>query len=127
VKLIPFTATLGLVLLARPALTQQQEIPKSIAESVGEVMQFAQGQFLSVAEAMPAEKYSFIPTSGNFKDARSFAEQIKHVACANYAFFNEIPRSRRSCARRADRRRPRRKPNCCGTSKSHSITAIRSY
>lgn len=89
-KRIPFTATLGLILLAWPALAQQQEIPKSIAESVGDVMRFAQGQFLSVAEAMPAEKYSFIPTSGAFKDARSFAEQVKHVACANYAFFNEI-------------------------------------
>ena len=39
---------------------------------------------------MPADKYSFIPTAGSFKDARSFGEQLKHVACANRAFFNEI-------------------------------------
>ncbi len=39
---------------------------------------------------MPADKYSFIPTAGNFKDTRSFAEQVKRVACANYAFFDEI-------------------------------------
>ncbi len=89
-KLIPLTVTLGMILLALPALAQQDEIPKSIAQSVGDVMQFAQGQFLSIAEAMPADKYSFIPAAGNFKDARSFAEQVKHVACANYAFFNEI-------------------------------------
>lgn len=39
---------------------------------------------------MPENKYGYIPTSGNFRDARSFGEQVKHVACANVAFFNEI-------------------------------------
>jgi uncharacterized damage-inducible protein DinB len=90
VKHLAWVAGLSLVLLALPALAQQDEIPKNIAESVGDVLQYAQGQFLSVAEAMPADKYSFVPTAGNFKDTRSFAEQVKHVACANYAFFNEI-------------------------------------
>jgi hypothetical protein len=47
-------------------------------------------KFLAVAEAMPGDKYSFIPSGGNFEGARSFAEQVKHVACANYVFFNEI-------------------------------------
>ena len=27
---------------------------------------------------------------GNFEGVRSFAEQVKFVACANYGFFNEI-------------------------------------
>jgi uncharacterized damage-inducible protein DinB len=49
-----------------------------------------QNDFLSVTEAMPEDKYSFVPTAGMFKGARSFAEQIKHVACGNFAFFNEI-------------------------------------
>ena len=41
---------------------------------------------------MPAEKYSYIPSApgGKFDGVRSFAEQVKHVACANFAFFNEI-------------------------------------
>lgn len=39
---------------------------------------------------MPDEKYGFIPSHGNFEGARSFGEQVKHVACAQYAFFNEI-------------------------------------
>jgi uncharacterized damage-inducible protein DinB len=46
--------------------------------------------FVSVADAMPAEKYSFKPKDGAFDTVRTFAEQVKHVACANYAFFNEI-------------------------------------
>lgn len=71
---------------------QEGPVPKTIAASVGDALQYAQGEFLSVAEAMPAEKYSFIPSmkGGNFEGVRSFAEQVKHVACANFAFFDEI-------------------------------------
>ena len=39
---------------------------------------------------MPEDKWSFAPTAGAFKGVRTFAEQVKHVACANYAFFMEI-------------------------------------
>jgi hypothetical protein len=38
---------------------------------------------------MPAVKYGFKPTNGAFMDARTFGEQVKHVACGNFAFFNE--------------------------------------
>lgn len=81
---------LVLILAAFPGWAQQDEIPKNIAESVGGALEHTQQRFLEVAEAMPADKYSFIPTAGDFKDARSFGEQVKHVACANFAFFNEI-------------------------------------
>jgi uncharacterized damage-inducible protein DinB len=79
---------------AKPATSQtathKDDIPKSIAESVGGTLQFAEGNFLSIAEAMPEDKYSFIPTTGNFENVRSFGEQVKHVACAQFAFFNEF-------------------------------------
>src|SRR6266545_3492815 len=39
---------------------------------------------------MPENRYSFQPQDGAFKDVRTFAEQVKHVACGNYGFFNEI-------------------------------------
>ena len=70
--------------------TQQDDIPKSIAESVSGTLQFVEGNFLDVAEAMPEDKYSFVPANGKFDDARSFGEQVKHVACAQFAFFNEF-------------------------------------
>jgi len=53
----------------------------------------------SAAEAMPAEKYDFRPTNNAFsesnpafgpKTVRTFSEQIKHVACANFAFAAEL-------------------------------------
>lgn len=70
--------------------TQPDDIAKSIAESVSGTLQFAEGNFLGVAEAMPEDKYSYIPTGGNFDGVRSFGEQVKHVACAQFAFFNEF-------------------------------------
>jgi len=70
--------------------TQSEDIPRSIAESVSGTLQFAEGNFLGIAEAMPEEKYSFLPTTGKFDDARTFGEQVKHVACAQFAFFNEF-------------------------------------
>ena len=75
---------------ASKSATQQDDIPKSIADSVSGTLQFAEGNFLDVAEAMPENKYSFVPTTGKFDDVRSFGEQVKHVACAQFAFFNEF-------------------------------------
>jgi uncharacterized damage-inducible protein DinB len=39
---------------------------------------------VGAADAMPEEKYSFAPTAGEFTGARTFAEQVKHLAANNY-------------------------------------------
>lgn len=49
---------------------------------------------MSVARAMPADKYDFTPASltiptADFSGVRSFAEQVRHLAEANYAIFSE--------------------------------------
>jgi uncharacterized damage-inducible protein DinB len=53
----------------------------------------------STAEAMPEEKYGYRPAEGKFKnekpefgpaEVRTFAQQVKHVACANFAFAAEL-------------------------------------
>jgi uncharacterized damage-inducible protein DinB len=79
-----------IVLAASIAFAQKDDIPKNIADSIGGSLHWAEGQFLSIAEAMPEEKYGFIPSGGNFEGVRSFGEQVKHVACAQFAFYNEI-------------------------------------
>src|SRR5271156_3727347 len=92
-SILAFAAALGFVaILAAPVRAQQQDIPSTTAESIGGILSYSEAQFLSVAEAMPADKYSYIPVApgGKFDGVRSFAEQVKHVACANFAFFNEI-------------------------------------
>ena len=72
------------------ARSSVDDVPKSIAESVSNSLQFVEGSFLGIAEAMPEDKYDFVPTAGNFEGVRSFGEQVKHVACAQFAFFNEF-------------------------------------
>jgi len=61
-----------------------------IASTVTQWFSMVERQFVSLADAMPADKYGFAPTQGEFKGVRTFGEQVKHVACANFAFFNEV-------------------------------------
>jgi hypothetical protein len=37
-------------------------------------------EVVSLVEAMPADKFSFAPTNGEFKGVRTFAQQAKHLA-----------------------------------------------
>ena len=46
--------------------------------------------FVSAAEAMPEDKYSFAPSTGDFKGVRTFAQQVRHVAFANHLFFGAV-------------------------------------
>jgi hypothetical protein len=41
-------------------------------------------EVVAAADAMPEEKYSFAPTAGEFTGARTFAQQVKHLAANNY-------------------------------------------
>jgi uncharacterized damage-inducible protein DinB len=61
-----------------------------MADTVAQLLTMIEKEFVPLAEAMPAEKYAFKPTGGEFKGVRTFGEQVKHVACANFAFYNEI-------------------------------------
>jgi uncharacterized damage-inducible protein DinB len=67
-----------------------QERSDPMAATVAQWFTMIERSFVSLADAMPAEKYGFKPTNGEFEDVRTFGEQVKHVACANFAFFNEI-------------------------------------
>ena len=67
-----------------------QERVEPMAATVAESFTMIERSFVSLADAMPAEKYDFKPVNGEFKDVRTFGEHVKHVACTNFAFFNEI-------------------------------------
>src|SRR5438874_682290 len=43
-----------------------------------------QEQIVSAAEAMPATKYEFTPSEGEFKGVRTFARQVRHLAATNH-------------------------------------------
>jgi hypothetical protein len=63
---------------------QAQGAKKSVSEVLDSGIKSAEGEFVSAADAMPEDKYSFAPTSGEFKGVRTFAQQLKHVAAVNY-------------------------------------------
>ena len=39
---------------------------------------------VSAADAIPADKYSFAPTDGEFKGVRTFGQMVKHLSATNY-------------------------------------------
>jgi hypothetical protein len=45
---------------------------------------------VSLAEAMPAEKYSFAPTQGEFAGVRTFGQQVSHTAAVIYAAASAV-------------------------------------
>jgi len=56
-------------------------------------------EFRSAVEAMPEDKWNYRPANGLCKnekpqfgpgEVRTFGEQVKHVACANFAFSAEL-------------------------------------
>jgi hypothetical protein len=79
-------ATLLIPSLAPSAVGQKQTPPES--KTVSQVLEFwisdTERLVVPAAEAMPEAKYSFAPANGEFRGVRTFAEQVKHLAAANY-------------------------------------------
>jgi hypothetical protein len=73
-------------------MVSQLALPQAANQSQGrsnrQIIEFILGLqekvILQAAEAMPAEKYSFAPTHGEFKGVRTFGQQVKHIAVDNY-------------------------------------------
>ena len=103
------TLLLGLVAWAASACTvvnaQQQVTAAELsrtetpAKAIMRTFSFQEYDVRSAAEAMPESKWDFRPITGAFKnekpeygpaEVRSFTEQVKHVACANFAFSAEL-------------------------------------
>ncbi|MGB9431352.1 MAG: DinB family protein [Candidatus Acidiferrum sp.] len=70
----------GLALAQDPKPSEHPSVAQILDHSIAGV----EGEFVSAAEAMPEDKYSFAPTNGEFKNVRTFAQQVKHVAAVNY-------------------------------------------
>lgn len=41
-------------------------------------------ELISAVEAMPADKFGFIPTDGEFKGVRTFGQMVKHLSATNH-------------------------------------------
>jgi uncharacterized damage-inducible protein DinB len=61
--------------------------PQQPAQIYGKLLSGMEKEFVDLAEAMPEDKYSFVPSQGEFAKVRPFGDQVKHVADANWYFF----------------------------------------
>jgi DinB superfamily len=78
---------LSLLLVASGTASAQYNKPTPI-RTVSQALDFwisnTQDRVVSAADAMPAERYSFAPSAGEFTGVRTFSQQIKHLAANNY-------------------------------------------
>jgi uncharacterized damage-inducible protein DinB len=101
---VPALMILALTTTAQSVQQQPTAAEMSKKETVASAllrdMDSQEYEIRSAAEAMPDESYGYRPVpEGKFKnekpdfgpaDVRTFAEQVKHVACANFAFAAEF-------------------------------------
>ena len=59
-------------------------IPTTVAAVFDRAVSVLESEMISLAEAMPAEKYGFAPTQGEFTGVRNFGAQVRHVAATNF-------------------------------------------
>ena len=71
--------------LLSAAVAFAADAPKpSFAKVFESDLSSAEREIVSLAEAMPADKYNFAPTDGDFKGVRTFGQQMRHIAAVNY-------------------------------------------
>lgn len=78
-----FAAVIVLV-LANVAIAQKSDEHLTVSQIMDRALRPVETEFVAAADAMPEDKYSFAPTNGEFKGVRTFGQQVKHVAAANY-------------------------------------------
>jgi hypothetical protein len=73
---------------------QWSERPVAPIHTVSQALDFwitaSEHTVVNAAEAMPAERYAFIPTAGRFAGVRTFGQQVKHLAANNYRMAAHI-------------------------------------
>jgi len=81
------TILCGLLALAVAAMAQgtpPKEERRTVTMVLDHTVSNVEQEFVPAAEAMPEDKYGFAPAGGEFKNVRTYAQQIKHTAAVNY-------------------------------------------
>ena len=77
------SATLCIAILAVSAYAADTAAP-SVGKIYDRQLTSLEHELVPLAEAMPAGKYDFAPTQGEFKGVRTFALQARHIAYILY-------------------------------------------
>lgn len=76
------STSLLIAVLALPGVTAAPA--PGMAKICNDAISSVEHEVVDLAEAMPADKYNFAPTHGEFKGVRTFGEQMAHIATVNY-------------------------------------------
>lgn len=81
----------GMLLWTAPKMQAQASAdsagPATPAGVVDQLLSKVEVELVPLVEAMPADKFDFAPTNGNFAGVRTFAQQVQHVIQSNYLMF----------------------------------------
>src|SRR6184192_3284644 len=78
-----------------PGASTSPSTPATIASAIDREISVVEKEVLEAAEAMPEDKFDFSPeklniSGSDYKGVRTFGEQLKHIAAANYLIWSAI-------------------------------------
>jgi len=82
-------------LKSSPAVAASPSTPPTIASAIDREISLVEKEVVDAAEAMPEDKFDFSPEKLNlpgsdYKDVRTFGQQLKHIAASNYLIWSPI-------------------------------------
>ena len=92
-KIIVLLSALLMTVGSGAAVAQPPDAPRAPLGRIVDLWVTKTEQIIvPAADALPEHAYSFTPTAGEFAGVRSFAEQVKHLAAANYQLAGRVLR-----------------------------------
>jgi hypothetical protein len=73
-----------------PALFAAQAPSTPAGKVLDQQLAMLERELVPLAEAMPAEKFQFAPTGGEFNGVRTYAQQITHIAAVMYLVASAV-------------------------------------
>jgi hypothetical protein len=58
--------------------------PQQEKRALQSLMKVVEKEIISTVDAMPADKFGFAPTDGEFKGVRTFGQMVKHLSATNH-------------------------------------------
>ena len=58
--------------------------PKQEKRAMQSLSRVIEKEVISAVDAMPADKFGFVPTDGEFKGVRTFGQMVKHLSATNH-------------------------------------------
>lgn len=69
----------------QPAAPKTPSLPTTAAQVLERALAGVERQFVPAAEAMPEDKFGYVPVGGEFAGVKTYAQQVKHIAAVNFA------------------------------------------